>query len=383
MARGTPAYFEGEVASSRTTTVVQDLYNAVVTSLASYQSNSQDAWEEIDTVNATAGSEDRVFQSKGDRTLVSGAGDANLILRVQQISTDDIRFTAYQDWSDVSSTGSNAAGDTSATWLNLNTVSGFRYWGMVNEYEFVFLARQDNLFHYFHCGSPIRSHVPAGADGIAFTTASAAAGSSVTVTLDRDITSAIRDSTASGGAQQVWIYNVTPAATALRSATIELATVDTIATGSITFASLSNSFDSGAIVGLDPSGMFVCEDESVAPGGSLDIAQYWTNSLSGTYSAVSTQSGDYENFLAGTGTPSASPTTNGIITGARFGLFMDQVSNTGFRGVSELVAHTRSGFALDGDFFRPDYSTANQYKIFPSLIFAVNGPAFMIGPGAS
>lgn len=383
MARGTPQFFTGIVNSTQSNTILREMFTVLDTTIRAYQSNGTDAWEAYETINATPGSQDIVYRSVGDRTLASGAGDAALFIRVTQQSTNDMRFLAYQDWSTASSTGSNVNATSQTTWLNLNEVSGFQYWCFVNEYEYVLLIKQGNFWHYVHFGSPIRSHIPAAASGIAFTTAAATAGSNVTVNLDRDISSSIRDSTATGGAQLVWIYNLTPAAAALRSATIELATVQTITSTSITFQSLSNSFDSGAIVGLDPSPMFVCREDILSHGGNIDVAQLWTNSIAGTYTSAGSQVSDYEYLLVGTGAPTATPSVNGITQAARAAFFPDQTGQVGFRGISQLIAFARLGYSLDGDFFRPDFSTANQYVVFPSLTLVLGGPALMLGPGAT
>ena len=382
MARGTPDYFEGFIPTSQGTSQVTNLRAAVETELQAYQSSATTAWETYDTINGTAGSLDRVYRSVGDRSLVAGAGDAQLFHRAAQTSTTAIRFDIYQDWATQSSTGSRLAGSTSTQWSGLNTRSAIRYWGAVNEYAFVFLAKQDGLWHYLHVETPIRTHVPANANGIAFTTAAAAAGSNVNVTLDRDITASIVDSTETGGPQNVWIYNITPAATALRSDTIEIAEVSAIAAGSITFTTLSNSFESGAIVGLDPCPFFVCEDELLTTGGSVDLTLYFTNGISGNYTSATSQTADYENYLTAVA-PTAVPNVSGIWTGARTMINMDQASFLGYRGSSELVSWFDSGTLTDADLIQPDFSTAAQRKMFASLGLGSAGPSLTIGPGAT
>lgn len=383
MARGTPTFFSGTVATNPAGNVVQAIREAIETELQAYDSNATTAWATYDTVTATADRVNRVYRSVGDRNLVSGAGDAHLLFRMQQISDDDIEFNVYQDWSTTSNTGTNGAGGATTRWLSLDLYSEARYWGAVNEYEFVFLLLQAQKWYYIHIGSPIRSHVPTGAAGIAFTTASASSGSSVTVNLDRDITASIVDSGDIGGPQNVWIYNVTPTATALRTGTIEIAEVTTIASGSITFANLSNSFDSGAIVGLDPCPQMVTESASLASGGSIDVSLYFTSSIAAGYTSSTAQLADYEPFLSPTQVSTPVPDSGGFIIGSRAGIQMDQSGLVGFRGTSELVAFVRTGNMLDTDFWRPNFSAANQYMVFPSIILAANGPALAIGPGAT
>lgn len=381
MARGTPSFFSGTIASLPQGGIVTQLRAEIETRLQAYQSNATTAWETWDTIDATPANLDRVYRSVGDRSLVSGAGDAALFIKIDKVSTDDIQFNAYQDWSNLSSTGSRQAGSTIVQWTNLNDFSECRFWGMVNEYEFVLVVKQQQAWHFVHFGSPIRSHIPSTVNGIAFTTASAAAGSNVTVNIDRDITGSILDSGDTNGPQNIWIYNLTPNATALRSATVDVTTVTTITATTITFANLANSFDSGAIVGLDPCPMFCAEDEILATGGSVDITLYFTNNVSGGYTAATSQIADYEVASSLITVASAEPGANGTLLGSRALISADQLNESGYRGVSELVAFVRGGALLDTDFWRPDFSTTNQYMIFPSLVKSTD--LLAIGPGAT
>ena len=380
MARGTPSFFSGTIASLPQGGVVTQLRAEIQTRLQAYQSNSTTAWETWDTIDATAANLDVVYRSVGDRNLVAGVGDAALFIKIDKFTTDSIEFNAYQDWSNLSSTGSRQAGSTQVRWNNVNDFSECRFWGLVNEYEFVMVVKQQQVWHYVHFGSPIRSHIPSTVNGIAFTTAAAAAGANVTVNLDRDISSAILDSGDTNGPQNIWIYNLTPTATALRSATVNVTTVTTVTATNITLASLSDSFDSGAIVGLDPCPMFCGEDEIIVAGGSVDITLYFTNDVSGGYSSSTAQIADYE-VASSQISAAAEPSANGTLVGSRALINADQFNQSGYRGVSELVAFVRTGALLDTDFWRTDFTTAQQYMTFPSLISGAN--ALAIGPGAT
>jgi hypothetical protein len=389
MARGTPDYFTGSRLSVGDDTQTRNVITDIRTELNSYLSNGTNAWELYDTLNGTPPNEDYVYRSVGDRSLVAGAGDAALFFQIEQDSVDDIAFSMWQDWSTTANNGSRQAGSTSSRWLNIDPNAGYQYWGLVNEYEFVFLMKQAGAFHYLHIGSPIRSHIPTAANGIAFTTASAAAGASVTVNLDRDISANILDSGDANGPQQVWIYNLTPAGSALRSPTVEVAEVQTITGGgtpSITFTNLSNSFDSGAIVGLDPCPSFVTEEEILTPGGNVDLTLYFTNNVSGGFSSSTVQTADYESFLGSVSPLQPAPSVAGLLQGSRVAVNADQAGQTGYRGTMELIAFVFPGDLLDGDFFRANFQTASQYIVFPSIFFGAAGsisPALALGPGAS
>ena len=166
--RSTPEYFSGNITG---TNVVQDLIAAMESRIKQFKSNSVDAWEEFDVVNATAGARDVVFRSKGDRTLVSGAGDARLFFRSYQLDANDIWFFIYQDWTtDASGSGTNGVGGNNAVtkWIDISPTSELDYWGVANEYEFVFVFLQSGYMRYLWFGTPRRTHIPSNGAGIAF-----------------------------------------------------------------------------------------------------------------------------------------------------------------------------------------------------------------------
>lgn len=385
MPRGAPTFFSGSRETVIDGSQAANMVTDIVSELQTYTSNSTTAWETYDAINTTSGSWDVVYRSVGDRTLVSGAGDAHLLFRIEQVSNDDLRFSMYQDWSDVSSTGARQAGGSIAQWANVNVNSAYRYWGAVNEYEFCFLMKQSQRWYWLHFGGPNRVHVPSVSRGVAFTTAAATAGSAVTVNLDRDISGSIIDATDPNGPQNIWIHNVTPSGAALRSSDIDITTVDAITSTSITFNTLSNNFDSGAIVGLDPTPSFVFEVDSITSGGSIDQQVLFTNRVDGTWVNVNQQPADYESFMASLGTPSASPGPDRLLRGVKAAFLMDSSGALGYRGISDLVAFVFSGSLVDGDFWRPNFSTANQYMVFPSIGFGsgTSTPVLAIGPGAT
>lgn len=165
--RSTPEYFSGTITGSN---VVQDLYTVMKSRLQQFQSNSVDAWEEFDVVTATAGSRNIVWRSKGDRTLVSGAGDARLFFRMTEAATQ-FTFYVYQDWTtDGSGSGTNEVGLNNAVtrWTGLSATSECDYWGVVNEYEFVMVVLTQGAYLFLWFGSPRRTYIPPNGQGIAF-----------------------------------------------------------------------------------------------------------------------------------------------------------------------------------------------------------------------
>jgi hypothetical protein len=172
--------------------MLAQLYDVIETELKAVQSNGGDAWEEYDVINATSPNEDKIFRSLGDRTLVSGAGDAGLFVRLHQFDFNTLEIILYQDWS-TNGAGSGARpSSTSQLRIDVaNTYSEIKWWRASNEYEFFFFWLQANSWKCFWFGNPKRTHVPPAANGIARLALDTAAGTDIVFELDRDITANI------------------------------------------------------------------------------------------------------------------------------------------------------------------------------------------------
>lgn len=369
MARSAGTYFSGLITGTNN---VEDFQTEIETRIKAFQSNGGDAWEEYDVVNATAGSRDVVFRSKGDRTLNSGAGDANLIMRVTQASTTSIRFRAYQDWSTLSSTGSREINSTSSTngaFTTLSASTDIEFFGISNEYEFTMVIVQGGSYAWVSFGSPKRTHVPNAANGIALTTAAETAGSNVVVNLDRDISSNI------AVGQKIWLQNVTATGNALESDTINIAEVTAVTSNSVTVDTLADNFASGALVGMDPSPM--CCNTGTTTVGTM----YFTTESDGTYTGVVNQSYDTEPLLEAVAENANDPNPNGLYIGCQ--ALFDNAGTTsgGFRGTPEFMTFWSVGTQADQDRMIANFDNAQAYKVFPSIINA--SYALAVGPGAT
>jgi len=370
MARGTPTYFSGTITGVNN---VEDLFTQLETRVKAYQSNGGDAWEEWDVVTATAGLRDITYRSLGDRTLVSGAGDASLLMRMTQNSATAIRWRGYQDWSTTSSTGTNEAGSAAAasgSWTTLSPTAAIDYFGVSNEYEFTMVMVQGGAYRIMHFGSPKRMQVPAAAKGVARTSNAETAGASVVIEVDRDITSTI------AVGQRIWVYNVTPTATALRTGAVNLAEVTAKAAGSITVDTLDNNLDAGAIIGLDPSPMMV------GTGTTTITALYFTNHTNGVYEGAALNSAFIEPLVELLTEAIIDPHPgSGLYIGSEAILDDPDAAHGGYRGVPELMTWWPIGTNADQDRMVPNYDTAEARKVFPSI---KNGSfAAAIGPGAT
>lgn len=369
MARSTGTFFTGTITGTNN---VEDLVSALETRIKAFQSNGGDAWEEWDVVTATAGSRDIVYRSLGDRTLVSGAGDAALFVRLTQVNTTTIRFRTYQDWSDSSSTGSYEAGSTSFNnggWTTLSATQDIEYWGVSNEYEFSIVMIQGGAYKFASFGSPKRTHIPTAANGIAFTSNSETAGSSVVIEVDRDITSNITVG------QKIWVYNVTPTATSLRSPTVNVGIVDAKAAGSITIDTLSNNIEAGAIIGLDPCPIYL------VTGTTTITTFYLSNHANGTYEGATTNTAESEPLIENILESVNDPSPNGLYIGSEFILDDTDATHGGVRGTPEFLSVWTLGTQADQDRMLPNFDTAEARKVFPSITSGSLGLA--IGPGAT
>lgn len=168
MSRDTPIYFEGSITG---TDNVVDLELALESELKAFQSAGVNAWEEYDVLTATPGTRDVIFRGKGDRDLISGAGDARFFFRIKQVNTVTMDFFVYQDWSTNSSTGTGQqGGSTTGTWTTLSATTDMTYWGVRNDYEFSLVMRTGGVFYFLFIGGPKRTHIPEAGRGVAFTT---------------------------------------------------------------------------------------------------------------------------------------------------------------------------------------------------------------------
>jgi hypothetical protein len=369
MARGTPTYFSGTITGTNN---VQDLYSQFETRIKAYQSNSTDAWAEWDVISATAGSRDKVYRTLGDRTLASGAGDAVGIIRLQE-GANYIDFSAFQDFSNSAGSGTNEAGSTSFStgrWASLSATQDIDYFGISNEYEFTMISVQGGSYRWVSFGIPRRTHIMSSRNGVAFTSNAETAGSSVVIEVDRDITANIEVG------QQIWAYNITPTATALRSGAINIGNVTAKASGSITIDTLANNLDAGAIIGLDPSPMYI------GTGTTAIAGSYFTNWLDGTYTSTTGQLAELEVPIELATEGNVDPSVLGYYKGSESFFDLTDATKGGVRGCPEFMVFWATGTQADADRMIPDDDTNDAYKIFPSIKYA-SVWSMSIGPGAT
>lgn len=368
MARSAPTFNSGTISGSNN---VETLQTTLETEIKAFQSNSGDAWEEYEVVTATAGSRDVVFRSLGDRTLVSGAGDAGLFARVDQSAATTIRFRGYQDWSTNDTAGVRETTSTQVQWASLSTTEDIDWFRCSNEYQCSIVIVQGSDEYYVSFGSPRRDEIPAAVDGIAFASnAETTTGSNVVVELDRDISSNIRVG------QQVWIYNQTATGNAIEAEAVQILEVAAIASGSITL-NLTASTAAGAIVGLDPSPMYMWGSTN-----SVVTTMYFTNKRDGTYTTHgNTAQPKSIHELNTSWEASTDPGPDDLYLGSEFLVNMT-TAPAGPRGTLETIFNCSQGSQADNtaDRMVANFSNSDRYQYFFGLQTGSRG--LMIGPGA-
>ena len=365
MARGTPTVNSGSLGAVGSGQV-ENVHSTLRTELKAYQSNSTDAWAEVDVVDSTPATYNSVFHSIGDRTLGSGsnAGDTDLFCRIYKSSTT-IYFVPYQDWTtDSGGSGQRPANSTTYNKISMNDTSAVDWWRVSNEYEFSFLVRQDGVFNWAWMGHPIRPYAP-GLTGRARVSVATSTTGSVTISLDRDIRSG-----GEGGAgddiqvgQNVWLLNQTPDAAALKSAYTEIVEVTAVTSNSITVSGVANQpYEIGSLVGLDPApmGCFVEADG--------DTTVTWVQDRNTDYT-INGKRGPVEHEGQILSEAAHDPGADGLFP--IFDAIMRVNTGTngqGLRGYSDIVGFTPVGTQTDNDRMLDEIKTAKGWKVFPSLL---------------
>ena len=460
MTRGTGTYFSGTITGTNN---IADLQTQLETRIKSYQSNGVDAWEEFDVIDAAEATRNVVFRSKGDRALISGAGDARLFVESDR-STTTLEFRIHQDWTtNGAGSGSNTVGQggTDYRWQTLSDVTNIDYFGIINEYEFVFIFVQGGVYYWVHFGSPRRTHIPTNGNGVAFTDASSAAPVTDTVTsitdaagtttlvaagtpfsttlnaeagrfiritvatnsenngdfeiltsqtdgktityanaagitegavasleldvthsLDRDVSATPANGKISVG-QKIWLYEISDTAALKTPGNIICDVVAVSATPDVTTLGSAGAFTSGAIVGLDPSPMFILAGQ----GANDHESTHFTNFNDASYSSTIGQVYIIQPLLALLTEGNLDPGSEGLYYGSQCLIESTDASKGGTRGSPEFVTFWAIGTQADQDRMQVNYLTtdAASYKVFPSINNNVGGInlAMGIGPGAT
>jgi len=361
MARGTGAYSSGLINGG--TQNRYDFFQAIITVMKAYQSNGENAWEELDVLVDAVPLYDVVLHSVGDRSLGSGVnkGDTDIFVRLH-VASNQIYARAYQDWSATSSTGNRATTDRSVATTDVDDIE---YWMVVNEYEVMVVFLQNAGYKFIHFGKPSNPYTDR-MNGIARMSVATSTTGTVIVSLDRDITANVQVG------QKIWLLNLTEDGQVLSTDDTELVTVTAVTSNSITVSGVTHQpYAIGSFVGLDSiathcylSPTFGILDTVNNPDG---------NALgSGTNKSMATVV-SYENEF--------DPGWDGMYLGFRVYPVMSS-PNYDFRGYWDHVRVFSRASQMDEDIYRVDFNDSDRWKFFPSL-GAITSYCVAIGPGAS
>jgi hypothetical protein len=287
-------------------------------------------------------------------------------------------FNAWQDYSDTGNDGhatrrastlSTTSGDISFS--TLTDTDAINWFMAANAHEFTLVFSQGANWHLLGCGVPRRAHIPDKYAGYARGTASATAGAGVTLSIDRDLTASIVTG------QKIWIYNATPAGSALLADNTEVTTVTSVSAGpnQIVVSTLASNKDNKFVIGLDP-----CPTMLWVGLNTGDPVIEGVNRPDGTAaSANNTQT--FEVMAPTTFEGDSDPAQTNLYTGYEAGAYGAITGLRDFRGIFDTITYWSQGSQANEDRMIPNNTTSLARKVFPSL--AHTGFSLAIGPGAT
>lgn len=377
MARGTPTFSSGTIPSAASG-VIDSIIEKIVDRLTNYQSNGEQAWELADEIVSGWSNYEAVYHSVGDRSLGSGSnkGDTDIWLYLHR-NSDDILTQVAQDYSPTTGNWGSGAyreqGVSSNGFNDLSDIHETDWWCVVNEYEFSFVIKQGGDWYALHAGQLIR---PFGEkiNGVARLTSQSGTGSSVTIGLDRDISSNI------SVGQSVWLMNQTPAATGIQSVGIDIVEVTAVSATDITVDGVTNTYAVGSLVGLDPAPVYHL------PGGDSYVRL--VQLADGTYNGATSNIAEMKKFTPGDPNDMNPVSADGLYRAFPVYASMRTGSDPEvFRGQFEFMRMFPDGTQAALDIMRIDFDTSNQFILFDdSDVAPVAGATnyFLgLGPGAS
>lgn len=375
MARSTPTVDHGTILGPAG--VREAVWAKIIEKLTSIQSAGVQAWEADDVVSDVPGNRQIVYHSVGDRSLVAGAGDADIWALVTMPAAGSYRVYMYQDWSNTSHTGHRQVGYTGGYAMALNDASNCEWWFVGNEYEFVMVFAQAGTYQYLSFGQVIRPFSTRLAGICRNTGAIAAAPGAQTIGVDRDMTGQLQVG------QRVWLLNQTPGGVALQTPGVDLVTVSAINPAApalaLTLTGITQAYAIGSLIGLDPQPAYVQPGQSSSTPLNASN-QYMVQKGDGTWAATGGQlAGSLHTGLQVT-EADADPGPDNLYPGYQAFLRMSAAPAI-YRGKLQHIRAFSLGLQADGDIMRIDYDATNQWWVFPAFVTSAWVPA--IGPGAT
>src|SRR5579885_1898151 len=191
-------------------------------------------------VSGTSGATDRVYFSSGE------TGSERLYLRVTQTTADNIDFRAYSHWNTGTISGTHVVGTTAGDTRIVGSAAPLAGWIAVDKNGVAIVLRVAGVYHRGYFGIPARSITPqwSGQTTISNSGAGALSG--------QPVVHVANASNLTHG-QIVWLVNQS---STVNEANFEQKTIQTIVGTTVTMTSnLTNAYDDGAIVAMDPQPM--------------------------------------------------------------------------------------------------------------------------------
>jgi hypothetical protein len=261
------AYYTGYASNNATT---DELFAAVRAALIA------NGWTEYDVLSDTGILRDIVFRS----APIDPVADNRCFCRFTY-SSSGWGCRQYTDWAVATHNGANASGfNPSNTYITYMPTS--KYHIAVNEFAIAYswTSYQSPAAIYNNYAGFFQRGLSSGKSGLTKTTTSYSIGAT-TLNVASDMTGKLQPN------QRVVIYNQSHSQTANFS-NAELLTIQSVASGSITFSSgLTKAYDSGAVIGWNPNPLY-CSMGTVNSG--FVGSGYTSLNLDGTYTNITGQS---------------------------------------------------------------------------------------------
>jgi hypothetical protein len=369
MARGTPSVSKGSVGavgSGQRKAVVTQIKNLATAYLVSGNA----AWVQADYYNL-ATYDYRILHSVGSPLLVSGAGDADLWIVLQEYSSG-IYVRTMSDYCPSADTYQRLT-TTSASNIVISDTAAYDWWCVVNDYEFFFGMVQSGTIYGVWFGQPLNGLSDTSVIGgrARLTADTSTIGNGIVLSLDRDLTGKLTVG------QKIYLLNQTvDGAGSLASDFCEIVTVASVGSSTVTVDGVTNQpYKTGSLIGLYP---FCC-----ACAGSVNnfMTYVYSAILPNGTSGASTSASVNTSFTAGL-EPTMDPDPAGIYRMGR--VYIQAHTSAGYYGISEIVLATPIGTQAGGDRMLIDNSSDRAYWVFPTLNCSGFGAGCAcVGPGAT
>jgi hypothetical protein len=369
MARGTPSVSKGSVGavgSGQRKAVVSHIKNLATAYLVSGNA----AWVQADYYNL-ATYDYRILHSVGSPLLVSGAGDADLWVVLQEYASG-IYVRSMSDYCPSADTYQRLT-STSSSSIGISDTAAYDWWCVVNDYEFFFGMVQSGTMYGVWFGQPLNGLSDTSAIGgrARLTADTSTTGNGIVLSLDRDLTGKLTVG------QKIYLLNQTvDGAGSLANDFCEIVTVASVGSSTVTVDGVVNQpYKTGSLIGLYP---FCC----VSVGNITNFMTYLFSAILPNSTSGASVFATANTFFSSGLEANMDPDYAGIYRMGR--MYIPAAGSAGYYGISEIIFACPLGTQATGDRMLIDNDSARAYWIFPNLnSSAFGGGCTCVGPGAT